>query len=129
MPIFQDVAVVWNDEEKIVPANKILGLIAEVEEYVTIGDLASSRPKTAKISMAYYAALCYAGFKGVQPDEVYASLIENKGKATEIVTGLIYMMLPPDHLRKAEEAIKKEVGEPEKKPTARKRKKSAKAAS
>lgn len=98
MSIFQDITLTWNGESKTIPSDRVLGLIAEVEECITIDDLAKGKPKLAKIAMAYCAALKYAGFKA-RTDETYQQMLKGESQAAALVTGLIEIMIPPETIQ------------------------------
>lgn len=95
MAIFQDVTLGWKGEEKTIPANQIMRLIAKIEDEVTIQDLTrEGGPKMTSVAFGYTTALNYAGFS-VNVDEVYESLFTDAGSATGAVTGLLTLMMPP----------------------------------
>ena len=87
MSIFQDVTLGFTGEEYTIPHNKVMKLIAIVEDVVSLQDLTNGKgPKMNKLAEAYAVALNYAGAK-VEVEEVYASLFVNSGG--ELVSGYI----------------------------------------
>lgn len=102
MGIFSEVGLTWRGEEYTVPSDKVMGLIEVVEDVITIEELTSSRGvKRAAISKAFAVALRYAGCKGVAQQEVYTTLFDADKSADiqNIITSLLMMMIPPEHLQ------------------------------
>jgi hypothetical protein len=99
MAIFQPVTFGWGGKDYTVPAERALGLIAEIEEVMTFIDLLVNRdkPNLSKLARAYGAALRYAGAR-VSDDEVYEGLF-NPGKLFEevqqAIAVLLAIMTPP----------------------------------
>lgn len=97
MAVFKDVTFGYKGQEYTVPANKIMRLIAIVEDVVSLRDLTSATgPKLSKLAEAYTEALNYAGAKA-DIDSVYESLFSDGGSETisSAMTSLIMLMLPP----------------------------------
>ena len=97
MGIFKDVTLTWQGEEYTVPSNKVMQLIAKIEDCVTLQELSKEGgARLSRISQAYMVALNHAGCK-VEQDEVYASMFGETGadSISAAVTGLLMMMLPP----------------------------------
>lgn len=95
--IFQKVTLSWKGQQFEVAADRVMMLIAQIEDVITLPELSNPRGRPlAKISMAYGAALRFAGAK-VRDDEIYASMFaEGSAEASTIaVSGLLQMMLPP----------------------------------
>lgn len=113
MSVFQEIGLKWNGEEYVVPPDRVMGLIETVEEVITLAELGSNRPQPAKTSRAFAMALTYAGAKEVTPEAVYTAFFDT-GKAAEtlsIVTSLLMMMIPPEHLQeKKPKAATKKLG-------------------
>ena len=106
MAIFQDVTLGFKGAEYIVKHNKVMKLIAIVEDVVTLKDLTSGKgPKLNKLAEAYSVALNYAGAK-TEVDDVYASLFGDGGgeMVSGSITALIMLMLPPDSYNAPAEA-------------------------
>ena len=99
MAVFEPVTLTWQGEEFTVPADRVMGLICEVEEVVTLGELMGKKTTpVGKVSRAYAAALRYAGAR-VRDDEVYAGMFSSGGEnINQAVNGLLSMMIPPSHL-------------------------------
>ena len=97
MSVFQEVIFGFKGEEYTVPANKVMKLIAEVEDIVSLGDLTTGRgPHISKLAAAYCYCINYAGGKATI-EQVYETLFgvdENLSSATA-VTNLIALMVPP----------------------------------
>lgn len=99
---FDDVSFEWKGAKFVIPANKVMGAIARVEDIITLHELQrySSKQSTplAKLSMAYGALLRYAGCQ-VNDVEIYESMF-GKGNVSanivvESIVTLISMMVPP----------------------------------
>ncbi len=103
MSVFEPVTLSWKGEDYTVEADRVMMLIAKIEEIITLGEVYNYAQKgaapVAKISMAYGVALRYAGAK-VRDDEVYKGLFsggeDNIPKALEV---LLSMMIPPEDLQ------------------------------
>lgn len=98
--IFKPVTLAWKGTEYEVPADKVMLLIAKVEDVITLSELLNPRGRPlAKISMAYGVALRHAGAK-VRDEEIYASMFADGSAdtAAAAVSGLLAMMLPPSSL-------------------------------
>ena len=99
MAIFDPVTLVWKGEEHVVAADKIMGLIARIEEVVTLPEIHAASQKNGlplgRLAMAYGSALRYAGAR-VDDDEVYASFFGgDPGAIPAALTALLAMMVPP----------------------------------
>jgi hypothetical protein len=110
MSIFRPITLHWGDESFTVAPDKVLGLIGEIEEVVTITELfdmsASHRPKYKVVACAYEAALRYAGAK-VTAEEIYGGMFAGADKQTTVVkalTTLLSMMVPPDTSKESAKA-------------------------
>lgn len=99
--IFEPVKLLWNDEEYEVASNRVMGLIQRIEDHVTFADLQLENPKIGKISVAYAEVLRYAGAE-VKDDEVYQAMFHGATGAQiqNAITGLLVIMIPPQHLQK-----------------------------
>ena len=98
MGIFQDITISFKGCNYKIPNNRVMKLIAIVEDIVSLQDLTTGKgPKLNKLAEAYAAALNYAG-ASVEVEEVYGSLFGHEGgkSVTDTITSLIMMMLPPD---------------------------------
>nr|BDD44161.1 hypothetical protein 28 [bacterium] len=113
MAIFEPVTLTYSGEDYTIPRDEILQVIAMIEDVVTLGELSGGgKVPMAKLAMAYGLALRHAGAK-VSDEEVYSSLFaEGQHNATQAVTGLLAMMIPPERLRDPQP---KEDGDAEKK--------------
>lgn len=93
----QPVFLSWKGQEYEVSADRVMMLIAQIEDVITLPQLLNPNGRPlAKISMAYGVALRYAGAK-VRDDEIYASMFTEGSaeSASAAVNGLLSMMLPP----------------------------------
>lgn len=110
MAIFKDIELVWHGQTYTVKSEKVMRLIAQVEDVCSIADLHGT-PKLAKVSSGYATALRYAGCR-VTDDEVYAAIFQSGANMTqvisELVTGLLVMMVPPPDLIEGADAKKPE---------------------
>lgn len=101
--MFDKVKIEFKGEEFTVPANKVFGLIAEIEEHITIQDL-HEKPKNTAIAKAYAAAIRYAGGEASVVD-VYEQLFDSSSSLNirSAITNLVMMMVPPSALNSAKE--------------------------
>lgn len=115
MAVFEEIGLTWKGHEYIVAPDQVMGLIAEIEEHVTIEEMVGGKGiKRAKISAAYAAALRYASRMSGTPlrideTEVYQALFgaDFASSTTKIITALLTLMIPPEHLQVKPEAAKK----------------------
>lgn len=103
MIIFQPVTLNWSDQDYTIPADRIMGAIATVEEVMTLGELAEAsntgRINISKLSRAYSAMLQYAGAPSASWEVVYKSMFAgNQTTALLGVRSLLIMMMPPSDL-------------------------------
>lgn len=95
MGMFSEVVITWAGTEYKVPPDKVMGLIASIEEHITIEDLVGKGVKRAKLAEAFCAALNYAGAR-VTSDDVYVALFSDKGLTTaNTITAILSIMVPP----------------------------------
>jgi hypothetical protein len=100
MNIFDPVTLTWNGAEHEVAPDKIMGLIARIEEIVTLSEIHAAAQRggmpLAKLAMAYGAALRYAGAR-LDDAEVYASFFNSESAESipAAVSALLAMMVPP----------------------------------
>jgi hypothetical protein len=112
--IFDPVTLTWKGTDHEVAPDKIMGLIARIEEIVTLSEIHAAVQKggmpLAKLAMAYGASLRYAGAK-VDDAEVYASFFAAGAGAAipGAVQALLVMMVPPSRgdTAPAKAAVKK----------------------
>lgn len=106
MPIFEDVVLQWGEKEKTVPADRVMRMLAKIEDHITLHEMGMFAERgTApliRVSMAYAAALKHAGFD-VTDEQVYQRLVESSSGdegalALSIVQSLQRMMIPPGDL-------------------------------
>lgn len=103
------VTLTFEDKKYEIPADKILPLIAQIENVITLGQLLDEQnPAPAKLSMAYGIALRYAGAK-VTDGEIYTSIFKNNSAQmmAEAVSGLMALMIPPEAIQKKVSSGKK----------------------
>ena len=114
--MFEPIVIEFKGEEFKVPANQVFGLIATIENYITLADLHGS-PKNTALAEAYAAAVRYAGGNATK-SEVYEMLFDMTGPQNirSAIGSLMAMMIPPSAMKKAKEEDGAEQGE--KKPQA-----------
>ena len=105
MSVFEPVTLNWKGSEYKVESDKVMMLIAKIEEIITLSEVYNYAQKgaapVAKISMAYGAALRYAGCS-IRDDEVYQGLFSGGNEQDTIpaaLNALLSMMIPPEDLR------------------------------
>lgn len=109
MSIFKEVGLSWKGEEFIVPPEKVMGLIEVIEDSITLEELHNPRGiNRSKTSKAFACALRYAAQNSkpakmcnVTQQDVYTTLFaaETGSNITTIMTSLMLMMVPPEHLQ------------------------------
>jgi hypothetical protein len=99
---FEPVVLEWAGVLYTIPANKVLGAIARIEEVVTLHELIQAaqdgKIPMAKLSMAFASVLRYAGATMTTDEEVYGAIfspgaVDNVIAATNV---LLQMMIPPN---------------------------------
>ena len=100
MAVFEDVTLTWKGDEYTVPSNRVMGLIATIEDHISIAQLyRDGGPPLSKLASAYASALKYAGCR-VSNEDVYASCFQDGQRIIpELVAGLLSMMIPPSVLQ------------------------------
>lgn len=103
MSVFEPVALTWKGEEYKIESDKVMMLIAKIEDIITLSEVYNYAQKgaapVAKIAMAYGAALRYAGAK-VRDDEVYKGLFGGgEDSIPAALNALLSMMIPPEDLQ------------------------------
>lgn len=105
--MFKPVTLEWNGKPVVIPANQMLGAIAEIEGVITLNELMSFSARgaypAARVARAYGALLRYAGVAGedklpVTDEAVYGGLFGNAEVTADVVGSmqlLIMMMVPP----------------------------------
>jgi hypothetical protein len=100
MAVFESQTLMWKGETYVIPSNRMLGAIAELEEHITFTEMVRAqlgKPPVVKISRAFGALLRYAGCK-VTDDEVYESIFDPQADIMErihlTVTAFLMMMTP-----------------------------------
>ena len=97
--IFDPVTLTWKGTDHEVAPDRIMGLIARIEEIVTLSEIHAAAQKggmpLAKLAMAYGACLRYAGAR-VDDAEVYASFFSGSAESIPAaISALLAMMVPP----------------------------------
>lgn len=106
MAVFQDIVLSWKGEDSTIPASRVLGAIAIVEEQITFPELLAAmqrgRPPLATIARAYGGVLRYAGAK-ITDDETYAGMFDaaEQEQIVASINALLVMMVPPGALAKS----------------------------
>lgn len=101
MGVFKDIELEWQGKSYVIPANRVMGAIAVIEDVVTLKEIyeagAKGRMKLSKISAAYGAVLRYAG-ADLKDEDVYSGMFSGESSAaaaSDAVMGLLSMMIPP----------------------------------
>ena len=101
MAIFQPIRLCWHGKDFTIPAERVLGAIAGVEEVMTFPDIvlmgSGGRPNMSKVARAYGVLLRYAGAH-VGDDEVYEGLFEpgtNHAQVLAALNTMVVIMTPP----------------------------------
>lgn len=133
--MFKPVKLDWGGKSVEIPANRLLGAIALVEDIITFNELISFSKRgaypTARIAQAYGELLRYAGLS-VEDDEVYAGIFANAQDATNVTASmqlLMMIMVPTNLHQQAAEPVLAPGEEPPGKSKAANRSKSSRAIS
>lgn len=114
--MFESVEITWKGDNFRVPPKKVMGLIAAIEEHITLSVLMEpEKIKNTSIAGAYAAAVNYAGGEADAGD-VYTALFDGEGQSMADILGAITSIMIPPSARRAES---------EKKPRKAAKKKSA----
>ena len=104
MAVFESQSLGWKGETYVIPAQRMLGAIATIEEHITVNEMVVSafgRPSMVKIARAFGALLRYAGCK-VSDDEVYQSIFDPQAnhveRIQEALAVFLMIMTPPADL-------------------------------
>jgi hypothetical protein len=106
MAIFQQMTLSWNGRDHTVPADRMLGAIAVIEDIVTFPELIimmNGKPNMSRLARAYGALLRYAG-AWVGDEEVYDGLFkpgEAQKQIAAAINTLLAMMTPPSAIAEA----------------------------
>lgn len=101
MGTFDDIRLNWQGTDYVIPANKVMGAIARIEDVITLTELIQmsrqGKVKFASIAAAYAGVLRYAGVQ-ISDEQVYLGLFQDNNAAVvnAALAGLLQMMLPPD---------------------------------
>jgi hypothetical protein len=112
MRAFQDYEIGWEGKSYVIPSDRLLPVIAAVEEDITVPELlvmaVMRRMPVVRISQAYGIILRAAGVKGadgttpITDAAVYAGMFDGEGvleKAALAVQGLMSLIIPPDDMQ------------------------------
>jgi len=111
----QDIVLVWSGEELQIKASNILHLVEQVEEIITLPELAnatqSGKIPLARLAKAYGVTLRYAGFK-VTDEQVYEGMFANGDRravmaAINTLYSIMVPLVPPVALQEKEEGRSK----------------------
>jgi len=118
MGTFKEIGLTWNGQEYVVKPDQVMGLIFAIEEHITLEDMVGGGVKRARLSLAFSAALNYAGCKA-SPQDVYNSLFSDKGLTTaQTVAAILAIVVPPDSVKNIAQKPSAEAGKPQKKAAA-----------
>lgn len=104
MSVFDDVVMAWKGTEYTVPAERVMRLIAKIEDTITLHEVHEYTQRgtapLGKMAIAYADALRFAGCN-VKDDEVYSVLmsgVDESHGAQQVLLSLLAMMVPPQDL-------------------------------
>lgn len=102
--MFKPIQIDWKGKPVTIPANRLLGAVAAIEEVITFNELLNYSQRgaypAARIAKAYGELLRYAG-EQVTDDEIYLGIFGDDVNAAN-VTGsmqLLMMIMVPPSLR------------------------------
>jgi hypothetical protein len=109
MAIFEEVPLGWQGETYVIPANRVLGAIAAMEQHISFFELADpsqlGKLSLVKLARAFASVLRYAGCT-VSDDEVYADLFASETTVTQrvipAINTLLLLMMPPSSVPKVQ---------------------------
>lgn len=126
----QQVTLIFDAKEYVVPENKCWGLIEAIEEVVTLSWLAPKLQEQqipmAKVFRGYAAALTYAGAKDVTVDAIREGVDYPRAFQMAYELAGILSLAAPATDANLSKVSDKQVEEVKKKPTARPRKSASK---
>ena len=95
--MFEKIVLTWKGEKFTVKPKKVMGLIATIEEYITLGQMSQpDKLGNTNIAKAYAAAINYAG-GDADADEVYFALFsDGETDINAILGALLSIMIPPN---------------------------------
>lgn len=98
---FDPINLTWGKDTYTVAPDRVMALIAVIEEHITLDELMQPGKKRAKLAAAYCAAIHFAGGRCTQED-VYRALfdLEEQERITAVIDALMMVMIPPEALRK-----------------------------
>jgi len=101
MGAFDDIPLEWDGVTYTIPANRVLGAVARIEDIITLHELgeysARGTAPMGKLAKAYGAVLRYAG-ADLSDEDVYLGMFSG-GVSPEAmmvaINGLVGIMVPP----------------------------------
>jgi len=107
--LFKPISISWGGNEYTIPADRIMGAIASVEDIMTLKELGDYMQKNdaplGKLAMAFGTVLRYAGAR-VRDEEIYSSMFEDGSvNIMNCLTILLTMMLPPQKDEPAKKVV------------------------
>jgi len=99
--VFEDVTIKWGKESYTIKASEIMGVISRIENHITFLDLQSKNPKMINMARAYGEVLRSVG-ADISDETVYNEMFKDStmGQIQNAINGLMYIMIPPEHLQK-----------------------------
>lgn len=101
MGVFDDIRLNWQGTDYVIPANKVMGAIARIEDVITLTEIYEASQqrsvKFSRVASAYGAVLRHAG-ADVTDEAIYAGMFDGGNAAAAVrdaLTGLLNMMIPP----------------------------------
>jgi hypothetical protein len=97
--MFRDITLEWSGEKVTIPASRVMGAIAVVEQHLTLPEMAMMHqryasegipPAYTKLSPAYAALLTYAGLP-TTPEQVYRGIFQ--GESATVIDALSMLLI------------------------------------
>lgn len=105
--MFEEVRLKWKEKEYVIPENRVMRLIAKVEDVITLAELInySERNTTpvAKVASAYGVMLRFAGAR-VEDEEIYSQFYDAGAETIIESTFALLAIMSPKNLTKREES-------------------------
>jgi hypothetical protein len=107
--VFDDISLDWKGKTYVIPADRVLGAVARIEQHITLHEIFQYAERGAApmgiLAQAYGSVLRYAGAR-ISNDEVYDGMFEDgqsMAAVSDSLNGLLNMMLPKSQKEPAKE--------------------------
>lgn len=105
MSAFEDIGLSWQGRDYTIPANRVMGAIARVEDHVTFNELTQYAERNtapmAKLAQAFASVLRYAGAP-ISDEDVYEGMFAKGGDPQSVMNAtmtLLALFIPKSAIR------------------------------